>query len=68
MTQSEAESMLKQALPCPFCGEKLVIDCVHDNKIFVLKHSCDGPECVSDYSSFEISDELELKLWNTRRG
>lgn len=60
MTQPEAESLLATALPCPFCGERLVVRGV---TIFFLMHPVND-ECTMTYKSFRTVESIEL--WNRR--
>lgn len=38
MTRTEAEALAASALPCPFCGERLEVEAIDDDKTFILDH------------------------------
>jgi hypothetical protein len=58
------ETIAGLALPCPFCGERLVIHEDHHGQ-WVAHAREPGPcEC----STSQLHDEDDLRRWNTRRG
>ena len=64
MTERQAERLAKRALPCPFCGESLVVKSDHHG--FWLAHSLEPGPCFDSVA--QILDEKDLIAWNTRNG
>ncbi len=62
MTESEASLMVKQALPCPFCGERLIAHSDHHG--YWLAHKEEPGPCYA--STFQLLDQTDLLSWNTR--
>jgi hypothetical protein len=57
-----AELIAKKAMPCPFCGESLVVKSDHHGE-WVAHDKEPGP-CES--STSQLHDETDLTRWNTR--
>lgn len=57
-----AEAAVSRALPCPFCGERLIVKTDHHGAW--LAHRNEFGTCYE--STAQIMDEDGLKRWNTR--
>lgn len=63
MTKREKIEELR-LLPCPFCGERLVIQDDHHGKWWAHQHE-PGP-CFD--STAQVMDQKDADAWNTRDG
>ena len=57
-----AEEIARAALPCPFCGERLVVSTDHHGAWAGHKNTT-GP-CIE--SVVQLHDMHDLRAWNTR--
>jgi hypothetical protein len=56
------EDMASRALPCPFCGERLVAR--NDHHGWWIAHKNETGKCIE--SVMQLFDEEDLMAWNTR--
>lgn len=64
MTEEQATAVAAQALPCPFCGESLVVKSDHHG--FWVAHREEPGPCFDSVA--QLLDESDLARWNTRGG
>lgn len=62
MTRAQAESLAARALPCPFCGERLVV--YDDHHGSWVSHRDEPGPCID--STVQLMDEDDLRRWNSR--
>ncbi len=62
MTYEKASSLAARALPCPFCGERLIAHSDHHGS-WVGHRDEPGP-CID--STTQLMSEDDLRRWNTR--
>lgn len=72
MTRTEAEALAATALPCPFCGAKLIVHHEKSNTFnpdgeFELRHAPMTRYCViGNIRNFSVDSEYDHKSWNSR--
>ena len=64
MKPKEAEKLAAKALPCPFCGERLVVS--NDHHGCWVGHKQEPGPCF--FSVAQLIDETDLIGWNKRVG
>src|SRR5437868_14903218 len=64
MTESQARQLARDALPCPFCGERLVAAEDRDGDFIVEHKSC--TDCFHAIAC--LFSKSDLERWNCRAG
>lgn len=63
MNKTIAKSIAGKALPCPFCGERLVVK--NDHHGYWVAHEQEPGSCFD--STIQLMSKADCDKWNTRR-